>query len=278
MISAVDVVDQVVDSVSRADSWTWMKACGWIIAGLLLRSILLSAMRRYMDSQANTHKNILYQRAVSYGIIFIFSLTALSELGFESKILLGAAGILSVAIGFASQTSASNLISGLFLLSERSLKIGDVIRIDGIRGEIIAIDWLSIKLRTFDNLYVRVPNESLIKGNVVNYSKFAIRRVDLYLNFAPTTELAQVHELLMQLAASQRDVLREPEPQFFRNGISLVGVETQFSVWVRSIDFFESKARLIDAVLAILREHQINIVQTQVALPQESSTTRIPYP
>ena len=112
------------------------------------------------------HGQILLKRAIFYGIMILMSMSALRELGFDLSVILGAAGILSVAIGFASQTSASNLISGLFLMMERPFSIGDVIRVEQTTGEVISIDLLSVKIRTFDNLYVRVPNESMIKTHM----------------------------------------------------------------------------------------------------------------
>ena len=90
------------------------------------------------------HGQILLKRAIFYGIMILMSMSALRELGFDLSVILGAAGILSVAIGFASQTSASNLISGLFLMMERPFSIGDVIRVEQTTGEVISIDLLSV--------------------------------------------------------------------------------------------------------------------------------------
>ena len=122
--------------------------------------------------------------------------SALRELGFDLSVVLGAAGILSVAIGFASQTSTSNLISGLFLMLERPFSIGDVIKVDSTTGEVISIDLLSVKIRTFDNLFVRSPNESMIKTQVTTLTKFPIRRADLQVGIAFKEDIERVKEIL----------------------------------------------------------------------------------
>jgi hypothetical protein len=88
---------------------------------------------------------------------------ALHQAGLKLGVLPGAAGILTVAIGFASQTSASNLISGLFVIAERPFVVGDIIRVAETTGEVLSVDLLSVKIRTFDNLYVRIPNEGIIR-------------------------------------------------------------------------------------------------------------------
>ncbi|MFN9975907.1 MAG: mechanosensitive ion channel family protein, partial [Phycisphaerae bacterium] len=113
---------------------------------------------------------------------------ALDSLGFDLKVLLGAAGILTVAVGFAAQTSASNLISGLFLMFERPFVVGNSIVIGDLRGEVVAIDMLSTKIRTFTNMMVRIPNETLVKSNIVNLSYFPIRRVDLEVGVAYSSD------------------------------------------------------------------------------------------
>ena len=77
------------------------------------------------------------------------------------------------------------MISGLFLLAEGSLAVGDVIRIGTTTGHVVAIDLLSVKIRTVENLIVRVPNESLVKGEITNLTRFAIRRAAIPLK-SPT--------------------------------------------------------------------------------------------
>ena len=124
----------------------------------------------------------------------MFCVSALRELGFKLSVLLGAAGVLTVAVGFASQTSASNIISGLFLLGERPFSVGDVIRVGSTTGEVLSIDLLSAKLRTFENLFVRIPNETLIKSEVTNLSRLPVRRLDLKIGIAYKEEVGENKE------------------------------------------------------------------------------------
>jgi small-conductance mechanosensitive channel len=77
--------------------------------------------------------------------------------------ILGAAGVAGIAIGFAAQTSLSNIISGFFLIGERPFELGDVIEIDGISGTVDTIDLLSLTLRTFDNRSVRIPTKPSLR-------------------------------------------------------------------------------------------------------------------
>jgi small-conductance mechanosensitive channel len=154
------------------------KGCLILIIGYLLARVARNGISRLKFANLTPHGMTLIKRAVFYGIMVLTGVSVMKELGFDLSVVLGAAGILSVAIGFASQTSASNLISGLFLMMERPFLIGDVIRVGDTTGEVISIDLLSVKVRTFDNLFVRLPNESMIKTQVTTLTKFPIRRAE----------------------------------------------------------------------------------------------------
>lgn len=107
---------------------------------------------------------------------------------------LRAAGIAGIAIGFASQTSISNIISGLFLISEKPFAVNDVIKAGDTTEIVLSIDLLSIKMRTFDNLYIRVPNEKIIKEELTNVTRFPIRRLNIDISVAYKEDLARVKE------------------------------------------------------------------------------------
>jgi small-conductance mechanosensitive channel len=154
---------------------------------------------------------------------------------------LGAAGILTVAIGFASQTSASNLISGLFVIAERPFVVGDVIRIEGTTGEVLSVDLLSVKIRTFDNLYVRIPNESIIKSQITNLTHFPIRRLDMQIGVAYKEDLERVRRIVFDVADKNPDCLEEPPPLYIFQEYGDSALAFQFSVWAKRENFLELK-------------------------------------
>jgi len=150
------------------------------------------------------------RRIVFYGIVGISLVAALREVGLDLSIFLGAAGIATIAMGFAAQTSASNIIRGVFLLGERSFSVGDTIRTATVTGEVLSLDLLSVELRTFDNLFVRVPNELLVKSEITNLSRFPIRRIDISLRIAYGEDLAHVRDVLMAVADANPRCLVDP--------------------------------------------------------------------
>ncbi|MFP4070110.1 MAG: mechanosensitive ion channel family protein, partial [Opitutales bacterium] len=155
--------------------------------------------------------------------------------------VLGAAGIATVAIGFAAQTSLSNLISGLFLLGERPFEVGDLIVVGQTRGIVLSIDLLSVKLRTLDNLMVRMPNETLIKSEVTNITRFPIRRLDINIGVAYREDVDRVVRLLKEVADANPISLNEPEPLVIFENFGASSLDFMLGVWVEKSKFLDLK-------------------------------------
>jgi small-conductance mechanosensitive channel len=187
---------------------------------------------------------LLAQRITGYGLLLVACAWALSELGFNLGVLLGAAGVATVAIGFASQTSLSNVISGFFLFSERPFTLGDVIEVDGTLGEVLTIDLISTKLRTFDNTFVRIPNEVLLKSKVVNYTRFPIRRLVLEVPIAYGESVERVRELLFEVADKNAQCLAEPAPLFYVKSFGESILRADFAVWTQGPSFLALRTSL----------------------------------
>ena len=199
-------------------------------------------------------------RRVAWLLLAVLAvLSALSQLGVDLGVLLGAAGILTVALGFASQTSASNLISGLFLLAERPFVVGDALRIGATTGEVIAVDLLSVKIRTYDNLFVRIPNETLLKSEITNLTHFPIRRIDLHLGVAYKEDLDQVCEVLLAVAQRNPRMLDEPAPTILFTGFGDSSVNLRLGVWTRREGYVDQVSALHKAVKRALDEAGIEI-------------------
>ena len=159
------------------------------------------------------------------------------ELRFDLSVFLGAAGILTVAVGFASQTSVSNMISGLFLLVDKPFVIGDVVKIGDTVGVVYSIELLSTKIRTFQNGLVRIPNEVLFKSEVLNSTAFPIRRLDITVGVAYKENIDRVREILFDAARRNPLCLEDPAPLFIFDGYGDSSINLKFCVWTVSQNF-----------------------------------------
>ena len=252
------------------------KALLILIVGYFVAKIASTAVLRIDFSNLGPHGKVQLKRAVFYGIFILMLFSALRELGFDLSVVLGAAGILSVAIGFASQTSASNLISGIFLMMERPFSIADVIRVGDTTGEVISIDLLSVKLRTFDNLFVRIPNESMIKTPVTTLTKFPIRRADLQIGIAYKEDIEQVQQILADVAEKNILCLDEPAPLFILLGFGSSSVDIQFSVWSKREKFLALKNTMYQQIKKAFDEQGIEIPFPHISIYSGEATKPMP--
>ncbi|WP_395339002.1 mechanosensitive ion channel family protein [Ningiella sp. W23] len=235
------------------------KALVIIVVGYFIARFISNLVLKFNFANLTTHTKVLVRRGVFYFIMVLMLMSALRELGFDLSVILGAAGILSVAIGFASQTSASNLISGLFLMLERPFSIGDIVRVEQTTGEVISIDLLSVKLRTFDNLFVRIPNESMIKTQVTTLTRFPIRRVDISVGIAYKEDVERVKALLHEIADKNPLSLNEPTPLFILQGFGTSSVDILFCVWSKRENFLTLKNEMYQSIKQAFDEQDIEI-------------------
>ncbi|MCS3700711.1 small-conductance mechanosensitive channel [Salinibacter ruber] len=264
-----------VDYLTSPQAVSALKALLKILVGLALGRLAGNGLAR-LFAEDDAQRAMILRRGALYGIAGLFTASALMELGFDLSVLLGAAGILTVAIGFASQTSASNVISGLFLLGERPFAVGDVIRVNGTTGEVLSVDLLPVKLRTFDNLFVRIPNETMIKSEVTNLRRFPIRRIDLQVGVAYKEDLREVREVLMEVADRNPLCLEEPTPLIIFQGYGDSSINHQFSVWAKTEHFLDLRNSIPVEIKEAFDEHDIEIPFPHRTLYTGSETTPFP--
>lgn len=247
-----------------------------ILVGWILAKLLSNAFVRTMQHRATPHQLLLGRRAIFYLVLMLFAISGFREMGFKLSVLLGAAGVLSVAIGFASQTSASNLISGLFLIGEGPFSIGDFIRVSQTEGEVLSIDLLSVKLRTADNLYVRIPNEQLIKTEVINLTRFPIRRLNLPIGIAYKEDISKVRAALLDVARQNPLCLDEPAPTIIVQGFGASSVDLMFYVWTRKENFLNMRDSIQEAIKRAFDDAGIEIPFNQISVNAGSGSAPLP--
>jgi small-conductance mechanosensitive channel len=225
------------EHVSDLMASAWVSAALVILIGWPIVRFFAGQVRKTLTKRSTPQASMLGYRFVLYGGSVILVLTALERLDVPLSTILGAAGIASVAIGFAAQTSLSNLISGIFLIWEKPFAVEDVIKSGDTTGVVVAIDLLSTKIRTFDNMLVRIPNETLIKTQTTNITRFQIRRFDINLGVAYKEDIGRVIAILKDIANNNPNCLDEPEPLILFKGFGDSALEFLFGVWFARADF-----------------------------------------
>lgn len=218
----------------------------WIIYKLIRRGI-----KKIPEKKLSVQRSEIVLRLLKYVFYVIVVLYILSLFGVNLKAIWGAAGIAGVAIGFAAQTSVSNLISGLFVLTEGSIHVGDTIVVDGITGIVDEVKLLSIRVHTFDNQMVRIPNSTIINNNLTNNSFHSKRRITVTLDVTYDSDLQLALDTYKKAAESCPTVLKNPAPSAWVEGFNDTGIDITVAAWFKPNDFLQTKS---DLHMAILRE------------------------
>ncbi len=243
--SLIDLHKLVTDFVTPERITLAIRVILILVIGIPLVRFARRLTGKVIHEKLSAQSEMLIKRFVYYLGILIILVSVLNELGFKLSALLGAAGVLGIAIGFASQTSFSNIISGIFLISEKPFMVGDIIQIGDTVGVVISIDLLSVKVRTFDYRFVRIPNENMIKAEIINLTKYDMRRVNLNISVAYKDNLNKVIEVLKDIAANEPLALKEPEPTVQITQYENSGIAIMFGVWGKNDEFVQLKTSLL---------------------------------
>jgi small-conductance mechanosensitive channel len=247
-----------------------------IIIGLPLIYLFSRWLKKYLIKKTTAQQAMIFEKVVFYSGVIIILISILNDFGFKLSHLLGAAGIFGIAIGFASQTSVSNVISGFFLIGEKPFEVGDVITVGTTTGIVLSIDTLSVKLRTFDNKFVRLPNETLIKSEITNITRFPIRRVDINLGVAYREDIGKVRSVLLDIALKNPLSLNEPEPIIILTGFGNSSVDIFLGVWAAKADWLKLKNTITEEIKRRFDEEGIEIPFPHVSLYAGSKTEPMP--
>lgn len=262
-------MNEYIEILGRTQFISYTQAVLIVIIGGIASKIIARLIYYYLKDRINLQSALIVKKLIFYIFFLISIFSALDHLGISLKVLLGAAGIFTVAIGFASQTSASNLISGIFLLFEKPFAIGDTIVVGDTTGVVISIDVFSTRLKTFDNLFVRIPNETLMKGQITNLTHFPIRRVDLSLAIDYHQDINVVTNILKKIVDENPLCLDEPECLILIKKFGQYALELQFSVWGKKENYIQIKNELHQAILKHFTQEGITI-----PLPQQVMTVK----
>jgi potassium efflux system protein len=197
-----------------------------------------------------------------YVILLVGFFVALGALGIDLTKITILAGAFSVGIGFGLQNVINNFVSGLILLFERPIKIGDIIEVGGNVGEVRRIGIRASIIRTADGSEVIVPNGSLISSQVTNWTLSDRRRaVEVSVSVVGGADLQRVAELLKSTAAGHPDVAKEPAPQVHVVNLTASAATFQLRVWTdRHEAWAQLRSDLSVAVNDALAREKIAIV------------------
>ena len=212
---------------------------GLIVLAFFVSRIISEIIRRSLLTKLRINCGL--QEAITvfikYLMITLSSVIILQTAGIDLSSLAVIAGVVGIGIGFGLQNIASNFISGLVLLFEQTIKVGDYVEIGELKGTIEKISIRSTIIRTEDDLFVIVPNQRFIENNTVNWSYAGHTcRIHIPVSVAYDTDLLVLTEALLTSARHEPRVLSNPPPEVWFLAFGRESLEFELLVWIDDPD------------------------------------------
>ena len=208
-----------------------------------------------------------------YSILSLGFLAAMSAMGFDMDRLTVLIGAFGVGIGFGLQNVINNFVSGLILLFERPIQLGDAIEVDGVSGTVYRIGIRASVVRTFDGADVTIPNGTLLSQRLVNWTMSdRHRRIEVTFSVPQGSDPDAVFEALREAAAENPNLLPEPAPQPLFTGFNEKLLDFAVRAWVADTDqWVRARSDLVRAIQRRLGKRGIELHPTPPAAPPPAS-------
>ncbi len=232
------------------------------IARLISWIIIQIALFNYYKTN-NIHIGGQYavNQLVRYFIFFFAIIIALQNLGLQLTVVWGSVAALLVGVGLGLQQTFNDWASGIILLLERSVEVGDVVQIDGAVGRVRKIGLRVSRVQTLENISILVPNSHLVNEKVINWSHYDNKaRFIITVGVAYGSDTTLIKELLLEVAKENEAVLKYPEPfvRFVNFGNS--SLDFELHVWIKDLIQVENhKSSLRFAIDQAFRKHHVQI-------------------
>lgn len=249
---------------------------GFIIWGLILFSHILNKFldkRVYPKTRLDESARYTISTFIKYALIFLGLITGLNIIGFKLSTLNVLAGTVGIGIGIGLQEIAKNFISGLILLVERPVKVGDYIDLDGLPGRVSAIKARGTVINTYDNISVVVPNSDFITKQVVNWSyNDRVIRLCVPVGVAYGSDVDLVQKSLLAVAEQHNKVLKKPAPNVYFTEFGADALVFKLYVWTNDQQYrFKLASDLHFMIDKLFRDRKICIAFPQRDLHLKTS-------
>jgi small conductance mechanosensitive channel len=207
------------------------------------------------------HTMKMLQNVVKYLVYFAAVMSILYVFGLDEAVyaFITSAGIVGLAIGFASKDMVANLISGVLVSFDKPFKVGDDVEIGKLNGKVKEITLRSTRIESFDGKVITIPNSKLATEPIVNYSRSKLRRLELDFEVEVGTDIKRLKKIVESLFKKIDWISDRKEPDVIITSVSRLGVSLQIRVWTKNKMLSAKKTELFEMVEDTFRKKDIKI-------------------
>lgn len=247
-----------------------------LMFNLLSRFIRRVVMARALRAlQVDEGIRFTLGRITHYVIMLVGAVVAFQFIGIDFSGLAVIFGLLSVGIGFGLQNVASNFISGLILLLERPIRIGDRVTVGNTQGDVMAINIRSTTIRTLNNVSIIMPNSEFVSSAVTNWSHGDPKvRMDLPVGVSYNSDLDTVSKALLEVAGENKSLLLQPKPEVHLIEFGDSSWNMQLRVWLPEPTRYERVRNELNCAIV----HKFRQYGVEIPFPQRDLHLRSTLP
>ncbi len=238
----------------------------WIIKGI--KKLVTKALQKG-QVEISLQKFLISMITVLLKVLLFISVA--SMVGIATTSFIAILGAVTFAIGLALQGSMSNFAGGILILLLKPFKVGDIIEAQGFVGKVHEIQIFNTIMKTFDNKMIFIPNGTLSNGNITNYSKEPIRRVDMTFGIGYGDDIKRAKEVLAGLIKEDARILKDPAPLIAVSSLGDSSVNFAVKVWCDNAEYWNVYFDMQEKVKLTFDQENISIPfpQTDVHLFKE---------
>jgi len=238
--------------------------------GVVAARLVLVYSRRLLEGRLARNEVNALSRALALLVGTAFIVAGLPLIGVDVAGLLVLGGFAGIVVGFAAGSIVSNLLSGIFLVIERPIRIGDQVEVEGVQGYVEDITVFSTRIRTYDGKCVRIPNEKVFTSRVTNIVAYPARRVDVSVSISYGDDIGKAIRVILGLAEENPLILKYPEPRVYVDRLADSGVELAVRLWAPTQAWFEVRTQILEDIKEAFDREGIEIPFPQLVVHQAS--------
>jgi small conductance mechanosensitive channel len=276
-------INQTIDTITGTD-WLSLYVIPWggrivlalviFIVGRWIARWLTRVFERGLSKARMDAMLVRFLGSIAYWALFaVVALAALEQLGVNTTSALAVLGAAGLALGLALKDSLANFAAGVMLIIFRPFRVGQFVEVAGIMGIVEEIRIFSTLLRTPDNREITVPNGHITSGTITNFAARDTRRIDMMFGISYSDDIKKAKTLMEQVLNKDERILKEPAPQVMLLELADSSVNFAVRPWVKSSDYWDVRASVLEEVKASFDSNGISIPfpQRDVHLFQEKA-------
>ena len=251
-----------------------------IIAGFIIARTVSRFIRSYFRDIERIDKTLIpvLAQIAHYTILIFTIILVLAEFGVQTTSMIAVLGAAGLAIGLALQGTLQNVAAGIMLLIIRPFQVDDFIEAGEASGTVDEIGLFMTRMHTPQGVFVAVPNSKIWSDTIINYSKRAVRRLDLLVGISYDDDIDKAVNALMKLVEDEERILKRPDPFVIVKELNSSSVDLEIRAWTRNKDYLQLKFDMTRAVKLLCDKEGISIPYPHYQIVTSKEAEELPKP